>query len=94
MRTFTFALGVVLLLACQQAENGDAALEDVSAGSESSGLADACLELVDGGAFAEAVDVCQQALDEAPDSTALRDALALAMEQSDAATDAMRQQAD
>jgi hypothetical protein len=95
MRTFILALGVLLLLACQRAETDSGSLEDVSAGA---GLADTCLELLDERAYTDAVDICQRALAESPDSVVLRDALALAMEQvegaSDAATDALRSQAD
>lgn len=95
MRTFTLALGMLLILACQRAETDSGSLEDVSAGG---GLADACLELLDERAYTDAVDICQRALSEAPDSVVLRDALALAMEQaesaSDAATDALRSEAD
>jgi hypothetical protein len=46
----------------------------------------------------DAVEICQRALAEAPDDVALRDALALAVEQvesaSDAATDTLRSTAD
>ncbi len=95
MRTFTLALGMLLILACQRAETDSGSLEDVSAGA---GLADTCLELLDERAYTDAVDICQRALSEAPDSVVLRDALALAMERaesaSDAATDALRREAD
>lgn len=94
MRTFAFALGILLVLACQRAETDSGSLEDVSAASDGGGLADACMELLDSRDYAAAVEICQQALDEAPDSMVLRDALALAMEKSDAATDALRTDAD
>ena len=95
MRTFTLALGMLLILACPKAETDSGSLEDVSAGG---GLADACLELLDASAYMDAVEICQRALAEAPDDVALRDALALAVEQvdsaSDAATDTLRSTAD
>jgi hypothetical protein len=94
MRAFVFALGILLILACQRAETDSGALEDVSAAADAGGLAEACLELLDERSYAAAVDICQQALAEAPDSMVLRDALALAMEQSDAASDALRSEAD
>lgn len=95
MKLFTFALGLLLILACQQAETDSGSLEDVSAAG---GAAETCLQLVGDSLFGDAITVCKQALSESPGSVVLRDALARAMEQagaaSDAATDALRRGAD
>ncbi len=95
MKILTFALTLLFALACQRSETGSGSLEDVSAGG---GAAETCLQLVGDSLYRDALTVCQQALAETPDSVVLRDALARAMEQvgdaSDAATDALRQDAD
>ncbi len=103
MRKFALSLAVLLLAACgpnggsnEPAEGGSGELEAVSAAGAT--LAEECLEGVRDERFAEAIPVCQAALEAAPDSVALRDALDEALEEaqdaSDAATDALRQDAD
>ncbi len=103
MKNLAVSLAVLLLAACgpngasnEPVAGGSEEVEAVSAGGAT--LAEECLEGVRDGRFAEAVSICQAALEASPDSLALRDALAQALEQagdtSDAASDALRQGAD
>ncbi|MBW2416630.1 MAG: hypothetical protein JRG76_19215 [Deltaproteobacteria bacterium] len=100
MKKFALSLAALLLAACGpnggSNESAAGGVEAVSAGGAT--VAEECLEGVRDGRFAEAIPVCQAALETSPDSDALQDALAEAVEGargiSDAASDALRRNAD
>ncbi len=106
MSKFALSLAALLLAACgpnggsnEPAESGSGELGAVSAVSAGGATtAEECLESVRDRRFADAIPVCQDALQASPDSVALRDALDQALEEardaSDAASDALRQGAD
>ena len=101
MSKFALSLAALLLAACGPTGGSNEPAAGGEVGAVSAGgatTAEECLEGVRDGRFAEAIPVCQAALDASPDSAALRDALAEAIERSatasDAAGDALRKAAD